>query len=460
VSDATQPVPKANQLSPPGVAAWVVFSAFCSCAGWVFSGLHQLTATGYGLVFLVGLAAVGLLWRKVFPRGYGCLNLRKLRRRYRRTFPLAFLILAILAILGGALHSPSNYDALAYRLPRVLHWLAEGRWHWIYTDSERVNTRATGIEWLSAPLIAFTKTGRLLFLINSVSFLLLSGLVFSLFRRLGVRPRVAWHWMWLLPTGYCYLLQAGSVSNDMFSAVYALAAVDFALRARRSGRASELCLSVLSAALLTGAKTGNLPLLLLCVPAFAPTWRLWLARPVTMGAVILVAASASFLPMAICNAVYCGDWTGAAVEHVPIGSGPVWLHLLANGIAWPLDHLAPPVYPFAWAWNRAADTITPASLGALFRQHFFEEGATNWHLPEIQVEEAAGVGFGVTTLLALSVVWALVIGRRGQVKSRAPLPGDWVTKLVCIAPWISLLYVMTNLNLGGAGRYLVELKPP
>jgi hypothetical protein len=68
--------------------------------------------------------------------------------------------------------------------------------------------------------------------------------------------------MWLLPTGYCYLLQAGSISNDMFGTVYALAAVDFALRARKSGRVSEVCLSVLSAALLTGARASNLPLLL------------------------------------------------------------------------------------------------------------------------------------------------------------------------------------------------------
>ena len=102
-------------------------------------------------------------------------NLRKQRRRFRRTFPLAFLILALLAILGGALHPPSNYDALAYRVPRVLHWLAEGQWHWIYTDFQRVNTRACGIEWLSAPLIAFTKTDRLLFLINAVLVLAAAG---------------------------------------------------------------------------------------------------------------------------------------------------------------------------------------------------------------------------------------------------------------------------------------------
>ncbi len=34
---------------------------------------------------------------------------------------------------GGLIHAPANYDGLAYRIPRVLHWLAEGRWHLIET---------------------------------------------------------------------------------------------------------------------------------------------------------------------------------------------------------------------------------------------------------------------------------------------------------------------------------------
>ena len=362
-----------------------------------------------------------------------------------------------MAICGGAVHDPSNYDAMAYRVPRVLHWLAEGRWHWIYTDFQRVNTRACGVEWLSAPLIAFTRTDRFLFLINAVSFLLLPGLVFSLFRRVGVRSRVSWHWMWLLPTGYCYLLQAGSISNDMFSTVYALAAVDFALRARKSGRWSEMYLSVLSAALLTGAKASNLPLLLPWAVALAPTWRLWLGRPLAAGALLVVAAGASLLPMAVLNTVYGGDWSGSKIEHVPVGSGPVWLRLVANSITCTLGNLAPPIFPFASAWNRLADAMTPASLPPLFAKYGFEPSAANWHLAEIQVEESAGAGFGVTILLGLSVL-AVFLRRRGQEPRVAP-PGDLVMRLVCVAPWFSLLCVILKLNFSGVSRYLAAYYP-
>src|SRR5208283_5640035 len=108
-------------------------------------------------------------------------------------------------------------------------------------------------EWLTAPLLLFTKSDRALFLINFISFLLLPGLIFSLFTRLGVRARVAWQWMWLLPTGYTFLLQAGSAANDAFPTVYALAALDFACRAWASRRPAQLGLSALCAALLTGA---------------------------------------------------------------------------------------------------------------------------------------------------------------------------------------------------------------
>jgi len=410
------------------------------------------------VAFLSGLVAVWMLRKRLCEGIAWNWGLRKQRRRFRRVFPLAFLILAGMAICGGAIHAPSNYDALAYRVPRVLHWLAAGRWHWIYTDFQRVNTRACGMEWLSAPMIVFTGTDRWLFLINAVSFLLLPGLVFSLFRQVGIRPRVSWHWMWLLPTGYCYLLQAGSISNDLFSTVYALAAMDFALRARKSGRVPEVCLSALSVGLLTGAKASNLPLLLPWVVAIAPTWRVCLARPLAVGALLVAAVGASFLPMAVLNTDYSGDWSGARIEHVAIGSGPVWLHLVANGTTLLLANLAPPLFPCAPAWSRFAEAMTPASLKALFVQYGFEPGARDWSLPEIQIEERAGLGFGVTMLLALSVL-AVVIGGRNRELRRPGPPRDLVSRLVCIAPWFSLLYVVMKLDLSGVGRYLAAYYP-
>ena len=450
-------IARTSRNAPALLTTWVVFSSFCSCTGWILSGLHKLDAAGYAVTFLVGLAAVWLLRARLFPGSFGGWNLRKQRRRFARAFPLAFLVLALLAILGGVIHAPSNYDALAYRIPRVLHWLAEGRWHWIHTGFQRVNTRACGMEWLSAPLVVLTRTDRWLFLINAVSFLLLPRLVFSVFTRVGVRPRVAWHWMWLLPTGYCYLLQAGSLANDMFSAVYALAAVDFAFRAQRTGRAWDVCLSVLAAALLTGAKATNLPLLLPWAVAFLPTWRVWLARPLAVMAVAPPALGASVLPTAALNVIHCGDWTGAAAEHINVGVGPLWLRLFANSIMWTLGNVVPPVFPFASAWNRAADALTPASLTTLLERHF-ELAAAHWRLPEIQVEDGAGLGFGMTILLGLSFLAATLV-RSQRAKLQAVPSGHLVRRLACLAPWVSLFYAMMKLNLSSGPRFLAPYYP-
>jgi hypothetical protein len=116
------------------------------------------------------------------------------------------------------------------------------------------------------------------------------------------------------------------------------------------------------------------------------------------------------------------------------------------------------VFPFASAWNRAADAITPASLAALFQKYSFEAGARNWHLPETQIEESAGLGFGVTILLGLSL-WVVLIGLRRRDQARAAPPCDLVAKAVCLAPWLSLLFVMAKLNAMGSARYLASYYP-
>jgi hypothetical protein len=171
---------------PTAISIWVWFCAYLNCVGWTLSVLHQLNAAGYAVALLLGGVAFMAWWKQTSGRISPHISWRKLKRHFRRPFPLAFLILAAMAFLGGALYAPSNYDALAYRLPRILHWLAAGQWQWIHTDFNRLNTRGCDIEWVSAPFIVLLKTDRPLFLINFISFLLLPGLVFSLFTRLGV----------------------------------------------------------------------------------------------------------------------------------------------------------------------------------------------------------------------------------------------------------------------------------
>jgi len=436
-----------SELTPVGW--WILFCAYLNCAGWVLSALHALNRTGYAFA-LAAAVAPGFAWRRQLGfAAWPGFHLPRCRRRFSRLFPAAFLGIALLGALGGVLHAPSNYDALSYRLPRVLNWLAEGHWHWIHTWFPRLNTRACGYEWVAAPLMLFTGTHRLLFLINVASFLLLPGLVFKVFTGLGVRRRVAWHWMWLLPSGYCFALQVGGIGNDLFGAVFALAALAFALETRRSGWLCDALLSVLAAALLTASKTSNLPLLLPWALALLPGLGVFLKRPVASAVMALVALLASFLPMAALNHKHCGDWSGAAAEGATLRSASPAITVPGNAILFTLENFVPPVFPLAGKWNAIAPTLLPAGFHQRMTECFTTASA-NLQLVEMQNEEFAGVGCGISCLAVVSVAAGWWLGGK-----RKTSPGDteplWL-KLVRWSPWISLLAFAAMAAIGTAAR--------
>ena len=443
-----------NSRFPTAIALWIALCALLNCAGWILSALHALNRTGYFCVFVAAVAGAALFYEKgMFARFSAQCALRKFRQRFKRKFPLAFLILAVMAIAGGVIYAPANYDALAYRMPRVLHWLAEGRWHWIHTDFARLNTRATGFEWIATPVILFTGTDRFLFLIDAVSFLLLPGLVFSVFTRLGVRPRVAWHWMWIVPTGYCFLLQAGGIANDMFGAVFVLAALDLALRARESRQAGEVWLSIIAAGLCTGGKASNIPLLLpWCIailPAALPRIK---AAPLAAIFIAIVATLSSAVPNSLLNIKYCGDWTGSVAEGAKFKGKP-FTCIAGNALLLPFQNLVPPVFPLSNLWNKHADNFLPRPV--IEKLHdCFEQGGAFFTTGEMQIEEEAGLGFGVTVLLLVTVAASLLMPSQGNASRGEFFAGNWWRTLILFSPYVSLLVFMAKSGLSGGGRLI------
>ena len=435
----------------PLVRIWIIASALASGAGWVLSALGQLNLAGYAVATAVG-AILFFLARRELLCGGRRFSWGRMRRRFARPFPLVFAGLALLVFLGGALYPPSNYDGLAYRVPRVLHWLAQGQWHWIHTANFRMNDRSCGFEWLMAPLLAATHSDRLLFLINFLPFLLLPGLAFSVFTRLGVNRRVSWHWMWLLPTGYNFLLQAGSLGNDAFAAVYALAAVDFALRAAGSRRVWDVWLSLLAAALLTGAKTGNLPLLLPWFILFFPLAPKLGSKPVAGLAVVLTALLASFLPTALLNSLYCGDWTGLAMENPGIAMKHPLVGILGNAAVFLTSNFVPTFFPLAGWWNQSALSFLPEKISALLAANF--EGGFH-KLGEIPTEEMAGLGFGLSVLLAATVLAAWGIRLRRPVQPRA----NWPRRAVLATPYVALLFFFAKSGMMTLARLVSAYYP-
>ena len=417
-----------RKSAPSGIALWLVVCATMSNAGWALSALHELNARGYACVVLA-LAVAIALWEKT--RNFSDLKLarvycHRLVRRFKRPLPLGFLLMAMIALVGGLCYPPINFDAIAYRVPRVLHWLAQGQWHWIHTEFPRLNVRACGAEWLMAPVIALTRNMRWVFLPEIISFLLLPGLLYSVFVRLGVSRKTAWHWMWIFPAGHCFVMQAGGIANDLPGAVYALAAFDFGLRLRTSQRLQDFWLFLIAAALLTGAKASNIPLLLPAFILILPRLPLLLVRPAANALGILFAVMASFVPTAVLNWKYCHDWTGTRLEDV-MQHGP-FTRLIINSGNWIVCNFFPPIFPFAEQWCR-------------FLMHTLGVPSFSAHCLTVEpysLSEGTALGMGVCLLLLVSGFASHFIRQWGgpdnAAKSMAPY-----RKLLLWSPWLALL---------------------
>ncbi len=371
---------------------------------------------------------------------------------------MIFLALALLTLLAGVLYSPSNGSSTGYRIPRVMHWLAEGYWHWIHTFDARtdvagmrINIAGNGFEWLLAPLILLTHSDRFLFLPNWFSFLLLPGLIFSVFRRLGVRLRVAWWWMWILPSGWIFIMQAGSTINDAFATAYALAAVDFALRARENKNIRELWLGMLAAALATGVKQTNILLVMPALIAIWPCMRLLFKRPLSSAGILAVCLLVSALPIIIANLHFTGTWSGVPADSLARGElhSPFW-GVVGNIFILAIQNLKPPVFPFANSWNATMKHFVQTPFGSHFAG-FQDFGHVSFGV----AESTAALGAGICILIFISLFAARHYRRAANLASalnNTPL----LLRLLRWTPWAMLLVFMAKVGTFENGRLLAS----
>ena len=435
------------------VFIWIWFCAYLNCAGWALSVIHELNARGYAVALLIWLVAL-CVWRtRTSAQFLPQVRWRIFRRRFRRPLPAVFLIVAGLAFLGGTLHPPNNFDALTYRLPRMLNWLAAGKWVWISTVNERMNFSTTGWEWVAMPLMLVLRSDRALFLLNVLSFLMLPGLLFYIFRQVGVARRVAWMWMWVLPLGYGYATQAGGVGNDLTGALFCLTSVYYGLRARQSGRVEDVWLAGLSAALMTAAKLSNLPLLLPCLiavwPALGRLRERWAGSVVVVGCAVLASAA----PIVALNQINTSCWYGDPqnVNHLPAESPTA--ALLGNSLLLFQQSFMPPVLPGA----HTVDNWLKAGLPGPWRLTLDEKFPRYYvnQLNELPQEEKAGLGLGITLLLLMATgAAACGFGWTGSNRSVASL-----MPLVGLGACVAVLFYMLKMESEATARLLLPYYP-
>lgn len=432
---------------------FLLIATWLSLTGWILSALGSLNATGYLGSGALGLALLGLWsrFRSGTEPGVHRSIMKTWRSRFGKPLPALYLTTFVLAALGGMLHPPNNFDALTYRLPQLLHWLDAGRWHWIATSNEHLNITGAGYSWLMAPLLALTGSDRGFFLPNIIAYAFLPGAFFQVARGCGVRRRVAWYWMWLLASGYCFAIQAGGIANDLLPATYVLVAVGLAFRARRTGVVRDAWFSILAAALATGVKVVVLPLGLPWLVALWPNWRLLARRPFATIVVALVGLTVSYLPTAILNTRHGGDWTGDPANKTQLRIDYPLYGLAGNALQIVAVNCAPPIWPVPDLVNAPLARFMESPEGKAIRAHY-RRFDLRWF--ELVAEDCAGVGLGIAILMGVSVVGTWVKPEKYRKNSIQPLA--WV---LCTASLLAALVYGMKMGSEAAPRLFASYYP-
>ena len=428
---------------------WIIWVAWSCIAGWSLSALGALHNVGYLASLPVLIIAAILFWRKTAPPYPRQRRMAKWLRRLPNSYALtAWGVIAALVFIGAIAHAPSNYDGVNYRLPRLLFWLQENHWHWIEGLDHRQNVSGMGHEWMTAPLIAITRSDRTLFLINFIPFLLLPGLFFTAARGMGMRLRVAKWWMWVWPMAYGITMQAGSIGNDLLPATLALASLAFASEAKRSRPALCLFFSALAAAAATGAKSTTLPLgLPLGIYWCWVAWSTLSPRDIikVTCAAIPLAIPCSFLPLAIACLHHTGHWSGdpgkrsgAQAKHPVAG-------IIGNSIEIGCGLLQPPILPSSKKINETIEEAVEDQRWYQWTKMGNPRFAFNTG-GEIPIEEYSGAGIGITLLL-LTAVLLRQLDRRRYAIACSTL--QWV---MLTSTLVALLAFMSKMGTGGIAR--------
>lgn len=377
------------------------------------------------------------------------LRLRPVWRRWQggrwltraRLLHASYLLVVVLTLIAGFFpngfeSNGINADAQTYRIPRLIHWWLADSWHWIETGDARSNYSACGVEWQMLPLMILFRSDRLFFLLSWFPFLLLPGLLWFALRSLGVVRKTAFAWLWVFPMGYVYALQVGTFGNDGLALGLLLASLGFALWARKYTSWVLLSLSGLAAALLTGLKLSNLPLLLPLAFFIWPAIRSIRMPKLALAAFLIVATLASAVPIIVANDRFTKDWTGIASQAYPkcepysLRPSDAWHGLRSNLSLWLADVLQISCMPKGIAEPCNSWIQKTSLLDVRYAQEDPPSKIKIWHGVRARGD---GLGFAVWALVALACFMSL----RGAPRCHPRAPISWVARITPVLGWIA-----------------------
>jgi hypothetical protein len=254
------------------------------------------------------------------------------------------------------MYLPSTLDSLAYRIPRMLLWLQEGRIHHLDCVDPRLNYMTPVWGLVNLPLFLWLGE-RSLFLTGFLSWLVSLVLFRHWALEVGIDEAKA-DWAAVICAATTFgVLQAASTTNDLLAAVLVLIALNAVVMFERSGRGGDILWAILALCLAAGVKPHFSVLVLPFVLWFwlSPSrpWRSlrWRLVPVLLPVWLLCSPVPSF----VMNTLTYGSPT--VMDQDPAFSGGHTLANLAAGslmMGWSL--MQPPVNPLApWMSQPLAD---------------------------------------------------------------------------------------------------------
>ena len=438
----------------------ILLQAWATASSWLLSWINQFNPLGFSVATCATLFVAFPWILKSFPKALQTVRCHSWMRYPHRLWcrpsllqflPFWFFLYAGLAFAGGSFYPPTLYDALTYRLPRVLAWWMENSWFWIPTPNDRQNFSAPGFEWATAPLFLIFQTDRLLFLPNICGYLLSPGLFFSAARSFGLPPKISWIGMWFLPLGYCFVCQAASIGNDHYGAVFALSTLALAGQMKKYPSVQTAFWPILAAALLTNIKASNVALApCLLTPLIGKIFRLFTSKPLPMLAITIFALIVSFLPTAILNQHNAGHWSGSRSSNLKIKEPMPGL--IGNLCQVSQDNLAPPLLPPAMGINRWLQRVVEPSSFVRWIHTGFPRFTIGYR--ELLQEEMAGIGPFHFLLFLFALL--LVVARPVRLTSSATPD----ILFIGISSLAALLALFTQLGTESTARVIVPFYPP
>ena len=287
--------------------------------------------------------------------------------------------------------------------------------------------------------------------IDWISFLFLPSLFFTLLRAFGTPRRLAWDWMWLLPSASLVAMQAGSIGNDLPGMAAILAALHCANRFVARRQTGYLLDALLAAGLCTGIKLSNLPLAAFVLIILLGNFKALTSRRLAFAAATAAALCVSaFIPMLL-NLKHTGTILGVTTAvsdelHNPAAG------LTGNSLISLEAALTPPVFPGA----NQVSAILQHSLGhklmAWLHQNY---PSFSLQVNELPQEEHGALGLAMTVaFLANIMLWV-------RFRHHVPVHQSTLLPWQKIAWWSWLAFALAVLfsKLGTRGGFPREMLP-